>query len=112
MARTDDEYGSAGVEQLIAYAPEELDDPTSLIEPLSDDALAALNRLARYKPPPDPYPFPAGRSAVLVALFGSRTGRNLNVLLSTRSAMLRTYLFLTDWTAQLRCREGRWTIQT
>ncbi|GAA6043602.1 hypothetical protein JCM8097_008282 [Rhodosporidiobolus ruineniae] len=77
--------------QLTTYDQGELDDPVSLIEPLSADSLAALDRLARYKPPPDPYPFPAGRSAVLVALFGSRTGRNLNVLLSTRSPSLRTY---------------------
>ncbi|TNY21024.1 NUDIX hydrolase domain-like protein [Rhodotorula diobovata] len=61
------------------------------IEPLSDKSLAAINRLARYKPPPDPYPFPEGRAAVLVCLFGSRSGDNLNVLLSTRSETLRTY---------------------
>ncbi|GAA6003044.1 hypothetical protein JCM10207_001960 [Rhodosporidiobolus poonsookiae] len=80
------------VAKLAVYAPGELDDDgTSEIEPLSPHSLAALTRLARYKPPDDPYPFPAGRSAVLVALFGSRSGRNLNVLLSTRSASLRTY---------------------
>jgi hypothetical protein len=33
---------------------------------------------------------PEGRSAVLVVLFGSRSGENLNVLLSTRSHTLRT----------------------
>ncbi|CEQ41388.1 SPOSA6832_03104, partial [Sporobolomyces salmonicolor] len=38
---------------------------------------------------PDSYP--AGRAAVLVCLFGSRSGTNLNVLLSTRSEALRTY---------------------
>lgn len=32
------------------------------------------------------------RAAVLVALFGSRTGKNLNVLLSTRSLSLRTFV--------------------
>ncbi|SGY99254.1 BQ5605_C034g11276 [Microbotryum silenes-dioicae] len=63
----------------------------SQIEPLSDESLQALGRLARYKPPFDTYPVPAGRAAVLVALFGSRTGKNLNVLLSTRSKTLRTF---------------------
>ncbi|KAM0789219.1 hypothetical protein ACM66B_000063 [Microbotryomycetes sp. NB124-2] len=61
-----------------------------VIDPLSDDSLAALRRLARYKPPPDPWPRD-NRAAVLVALFGSRTGKNLNVLLSTRALTLRTF---------------------
>ncbi|KAK4051402.1 8-oxo-dGTP diphosphatase [Microbotryomycetes sp. JL201] len=60
------------------------------IDPLSDDSLAALRRLARYRPPPDPWPR-ENRAAVLVALFGSRTGKNLNVLLSTRALTLRTF---------------------
>ncbi|GAA5896449.1 hypothetical protein JCM6882_001016 [Rhodosporidiobolus microsporus] len=85
--------GAPTVSDLVTYTPGELDeeDPVSLIEPLSQDSLDALNRLARHKPPEDPYPFSAGRSAVLVALFGSRSGRHLNVLLSTRSASLRTH---------------------
>ncbi|GAA5881146.1 hypothetical protein JCM8547_005261 [Rhodosporidiobolus lusitaniae] len=83
---------SKAIEELATYAPGELDDFVSQIEPLSAESLAALRRLARYKPPEDPHPYPAGRSAVLVALFGSRSGRNLNVLLSTRSAGLRTYV--------------------
>ncbi|GAA5924017.1 hypothetical protein JCM3775_005574 [Rhodotorula graminis] len=61
------------------------------VEPLSAKSVDAINRLARYKPPPDPYPFPEGRAAVLVCLFGSRSGDNLNVILSTRSETLRTY---------------------
>ncbi|KWU41324.1 hypothetical protein RHOSPDRAFT_23217 [Rhodotorula sp. JG-1b] len=85
-------------EELGTYSEGELlDDPEafetalSSIEPLSDKSLKAIANLARYKPPPDPYPFPEGRSAVLVVLFGSRSGENLNVLLSTRSHTLRTY---------------------
>ncbi|SCZ90274.1 BZ3500_MvSof-1268-A1-R1_Chr9g10773 [Microbotryum saponariae] len=70
---------------------DESSDMLSQIEPLSDESLQALGRLARYKPPLDTYPVPAGRAAVLVALFGSRTGKNLNVLLSTRSKTLRTF---------------------
>ncbi|SCV70036.1 BQ2448_1430 [Microbotryum intermedium] len=90
---------------------DESSDVLSQIEPLSDESLQALGRLARYKPPLDTFewmwgfgyrltrkpgsirtdPVPAGRAAVLVALFGSRTGRNLNVLLSTRSKTLRTF---------------------
>ncbi|GAA5933041.1 hypothetical protein JCM1841_003224 [Sporobolomyces salmonicolor] len=66
-------------------------DSLSAIEPLSPHSLHAIRRLARYKPPPDPYSYPAGRAAVLVCLFGSRSGTNLNVLLSTRSEALRTY---------------------
>ncbi|GAA5878532.1 hypothetical protein JCM1840_005540 [Sporobolomyces johnsonii] len=66
-------------------------DSLSAIEPLSPHSLKAIRRLARYNPPPDPYPYPAGRAAVLVCLFGSRSGSNLNVLLSTRSEALRTY---------------------
>ncbi|GAA5971141.1 hypothetical protein JCM11641_004159 [Rhodosporidiobolus odoratus] len=77
--------------ELSTYSPDELNDDVSLIEPLSTHSLSALRRLARYKPPEDPYELPAGRSAVLVALFGSRSGQNLNMLLSTRSAHLRTY---------------------
>ncbi|KAM0745936.1 hypothetical protein T439DRAFT_330292 [Meredithblackwellia eburnea MCA 4105] len=61
------------------------------IDPLSDESLAALRRLARYRPHKDNYPFPEGRAAVLVALFGSRSGKNLNVLLSTRAKTLRTF---------------------
>ncbi|KAK4057275.1 8-oxo-dGTP diphosphatase [Microbotryomycetes sp. JL221] len=63
---------------------------TDPIDPLSDDSLSALRRLARYKPPRDPWPSD-NRAAVLVALFGSRTGKNLNVLLSTRALTLRTF---------------------
>ncbi|KAG0657508.1 hypothetical protein C6P46_006477 [Rhodotorula mucilaginosa] len=81
-------------EELGTYSEGELlDDPEafetalSSIEPLSDKSLKAIANLARYKPPPDPYPFPEGRSAVLVVLFGSRSGENLNVLLSTRIAL-------------------------
>lgn len=96
--------------------PEAFEDALSAIEPLSDKSLKAISNLARYKPPPDPCtrnprivtqhetqmltvermhcadPFPEGRSAVLVVLFGSRSGENLNVLLSTRSHTLRTYV--------------------
>ena len=112
-------------EELGTYSEGELlDDPEafetalSSIEPLSDKSLKAIANLARYKPPPDPCkhsqvlrkrakrhsvlmrypadPFPEGRSAVLVVLFGSRSGENLNVLLSTRSHTLRTYVS-TPW---------------
>lgn len=98
--------------------PEAFETALSSIEPLSDKSLKAIANLARYKPPPDPCkhtvvfiteakrlivvtihsadPFPEGRSAVLVVLFGSRSGENLNVLLSTRSHNLRTYVS-TSW---------------
>lgn len=101
------------VEELGTYGPDELVEDLEHsveIDPLSDESLAALRRLARYRPPPDPCeftrskrlgtqltwraadPFPEGRAAVMVALFGSRSGEQLNVLLSTRSAELRTYV--------------------
>ncbi|GAA5826453.1 hypothetical protein JCM11251_002378 [Rhodosporidiobolus azoricus] len=85
MAEKKDCLTESTAAELLSYTPGDFDedDPVSLIEPLSPDSLGALNRLARYKPPEDPYPFPAGRSAVLVALFGSRSGKRLNVLLST-----------------------------
>ncbi|BGP32745.1 8-oxo-dGTP diphosphatase [Rhodotorula toruloides] len=88
---------TTSTDELGAYSDGELlDDPMSeslsAIEPLSPKSLKAISNLARYKPPPDPYPFPEGRSAVLVCLFGSRSGDNLNVLLSTRSQNLRTYV--------------------
>jgi hypothetical protein len=51
------------LEELGTYTQDELDDPVSLIEPLSSDSLAALNNLARYKPPPDPC---ASSSLVLI----------------------------------------------
>ncbi|GAA6063378.1 hypothetical protein JCM10212_000317 [Sporobolomyces blumeae] len=67
-------------------------DSLSSISPLSPHSLQAVARLARHRPaPPDAYSHPEGRSAVLVCLFGNRTGTNLNVLLTTRSDELRTF---------------------
>ncbi|GAA5905802.1 NUDIX hydrolase [Sporobolomyces salmoneus] len=64
----------------------------SSILPLSTKALSALSNLARYKSPyKDNYPHPEGRAAVLICLFGNRTGTNLNVLLTTRAESLRTF---------------------
>ncbi|GAA6012905.1 hypothetical protein JCM11491_006220 [Sporobolomyces phaffii] len=61
----------------------------SSISPLSPHSLAALSNLARYRAPTrDAYPHPEGRAAVLVCLFGNRTGNNLNVLLTTRAETL------------------------
>ncbi|BGP40805.1 8-oxo-dGTP diphosphatase [Rhodotorula kratochvilovae] len=95
MRDDEDPAGISSVEELGRYSDGELaDDDAALlasIEPLSPKSLDALNNLARFKPPPDTYPFPEGRAAVLVCLFGSRSGDNLNVLLSTRSETLRTY---------------------
>lgn len=99
-ARSHAEPGQLSTDEIVSYTPTELQagassehhslDSLSSIEPLSSKSLSALNRLARYKAPPDPYPL-GGRAAVMVALFGSRTGNNLNVLLSTRSETLRTF---------------------
>ncbi|GJN91155.1 hypothetical protein Rhopal_004173-T1 [Rhodotorula paludigena] len=90
MKEDDDSHSGAEMDDFGTYAAHELshdaDEALSAIEPLSSRSLDALARLARYKPPPDPC-----RAAVLVCLFGSRSGDNLNVLLSTRSATLRTY---------------------
>lgn len=45
----------------------------SSILPLSAQSLSALSNLARYKSPyRDTYPYPEGRAAVLVCLFGNR----------------------------------------
>ncbi|GAA5936481.1 NUDIX hydrolase [Sporobolomyces koalae] len=67
-------------------------DDLSTIQPLSPHSLAAISNLARYKAPTqDTYPHPEGRAAVLVCLFGNRTGSNLNVLLTTRAETLRTF---------------------
>ncbi|BGO92062.1 hypothetical protein NBRC10512_000793 [Rhodotorula toruloides] len=88
MTTSTDELGAYSEGELLDDA---MSESLSAIEPLSPKSLKAISNLARYKPPPDPYPFPEGRSAVLVCLFGSRSGDNLNVLLSTRSQTLRTY---------------------
>lgn len=111
-------HPTTSIDELAHYSDGELSDAGSEgfeIDPLNEDSLAALRRLVRYKPPKDPCnapplnplglkrgadgalgagtdPFPTGRAAVLVALFGSRTGENLNVLLSTRSMSLRTFV--------------------
>lgn len=83
----DDKLTSLGT-----YSPEELSSSPSTIDadPLSPSSLTALNRLARYKPPLDTIEG-LGRAAVLVALFPSRNGGELNVLLSTRAQAMRTH---------------------
>ncbi|GAA5880580.1 hypothetical protein JCM16303_005438 [Sporobolomyces ruberrimus] len=64
----------------------------SSILPLSPHSLSALSNLARYKAPyRDTFPHPEGRAAVLICLFGNRSGKNLNVLLTTRAESLRTF---------------------
>ncbi|GAA5848802.1 hypothetical protein JCM5353_004252 [Sporobolomyces roseus] len=71
----------------------------SSISPLSSRSLSAISNLARYRPPPpltrDTAEFEQdghyGRAAVLVCLFGNRSGENLNVLLTTRAKSLRTF---------------------
>lgn len=91
-----------------SYTSTTLDtDSQDSIDPLSAMSLQALARLARYKAPRDNCEWlglacaqpadedtvpPERRAAVLVALFGSRTGANLNVLLTTRSLGLRTFV--------------------
>ena len=83
----DDKLDSLGT-----YSPDELanNDLEIDADPLSPACLTALNRLARYKPPLDTIEGLA-RAAVLVALFPSRNGKELNVLLSTRAATMRTH---------------------
>lgn len=83
----DDKLNSLG-----AYSPDELssNEPEIDADPLSPGTLTALNRLARYTPPADTIEGLA-RAAVLVALFPSRNGKELNVLLSTRAATMRTH---------------------
>jgi hypothetical protein len=46
------ELGHYGPREL-AEEPDSSSDTLSMIEPLSDDSLAALGRLARYRAPPD-----------------------------------------------------------
>ncbi|KAE8267422.1 hypothetical protein A4X09_0g4921 [Tilletia walkeri] len=61
--------------------------------PLTDESLAALRSLAKYKPEPEPCPdsIPAfRRAAVLLGLFGGRHG-DLYVVLSKRAAQLRSH---------------------
>ncbi|KAK0544902.1 8-oxo-dGTP diphosphatase [Tilletia horrida] len=61
--------------------------------PLTDESLAALRTLAKYKPAPEPCPnaIPAfRRAAVLLGIFGGRHG-DLYVILSKRAAQLRSH---------------------
>ncbi|CAD6969483.1 unnamed protein product [Tilletia controversa] len=61
--------------------------------PLTDESLAALRSLAKYRPDPEPCPndVPAfRRAAVLLGLFGGRHG-DLYVVLSKRAAQLRSH---------------------
>jgi len=61
------------------------------IPPLSKESKQCLKSLAAYRPPPLQMTYPRSRcAAVLVALFVGRQG-DLYVLLSRRSASLRTY---------------------
>lgn len=118
MTTSTDELGAYSEGELLDNV---MSESLSAIEPLSPKSLKAISNLARYKPPPDPCtyslfilasscllrvlsradPFPEGRSAVLVCLFGSRSGDNLNVLLSTRSETLRTYVRTSSFRAIL-----------
>jgi len=116
-----DSHDNSAVDQLGHYHDHELAQVDAAlqgsIEPLSDKSVTAINRLARYKPPPDPCahlscrvwtsrtaadppshllpspsprpglfvrphkdPFPEGRAAVLVCLFGSRQVTSLSSL--------------------------------
>ncbi|KXN88980.1 Nudix hydrolase 15, mitochondrial [Leucoagaricus sp. SymC.cos] len=66
-------------------------DSTSRIKQLSSESRQCLYRLASYRPPKLAVQVPRSRrAAVLVALFVGRNG-DLYVLLSRRSATLRTY---------------------
>ncbi|EGG08067.1 uncharacterized protein MELLADRAFT_105357 [Melampsora larici-populina 98AG31] len=62
--------------------------PTELMN-LSNNSIAALQRLVNYQTPPDTFPMKR-RAAVMVGLFASRNG-HLNVLLTKRSPTMRTY---------------------
>ncbi|KII94552.1 hypothetical protein PLICRDRAFT_33350 [Plicaturopsis crispa FD-325 SS-3] len=64
---------------------------SSTLPPLSDESKQCLRALAAYRTPKRRFTFPRKRcAAVLVALFVGRQG-DLYVLLSRRSATLRTY---------------------
>lgn len=83
---------------------------------LSSDSLGALRRLSGYQRPAETFPL-VRRAAVLVALFGGRSG-DLHCLLSTRAANMRTYVsspartrlvaHLCTRRAMLHCREDVW----
>ncbi|GAA5964981.1 hypothetical protein JCM3765_004815 [Sporobolomyces pararoseus] len=94
---TSDDSNRDGIESYTTPEPHLTEEDASLndlssILPLSTNSLSALSNLARYKSPyRDNYSHPEGRAAVLVCLFGNRTGNNLNVLLTTRAESLRTF---------------------
>lgn len=68
-----------------------LAESTSRIKQLTPESRQCIYRLASYRPPKLSLPIPRSRrAAVLVAVFAGRSG-DLYVLLSRRSATLRTY---------------------